>query len=86
MNRLMIAMTIAVLAAPPAGAAFITIDNFSNPNPSTFFRINPPGSNVNPVLELTRIIEISRAYESAARIVKNGDDLRQRTIERLARA
>ena len=44
------------------------------------------GSNVNPVLELTRIIEISRAYESAARIVKNGDDLRQTTLERLARA
>jgi flagellar basal-body rod protein FlgF len=44
------------------------------------------GSNVNPVLELTRIIEISRAYESAARIVRNGDDLRQRTIERLGRA
>lgn len=43
-------------------------------------------SNVNPVLELTRVIEISRAYESAARIVRNGDDLRQRTIERLARA
>lgn len=44
------------------------------------------GSNVNPVLELTRIIEISRAYESAARIVRSGDDLRQRTIERLGRA
>lgn len=44
------------------------------------------GSNVNPVLELTRVIEISRAYESAARIVKTGDDLRQRTIERLGRA
>jgi flagellar basal-body rod protein FlgF len=44
------------------------------------------GSNVNPVIELTRIIEISRAYESAARIVRNGDDLRQRTIERLGRA
>lgn len=43
-------------------------------------------SNVNPVLELTRIIEISRAYESAARIVRSGDDLRQRTIERLGRA
>lgn len=43
-------------------------------------------SNVNPVIQLTQIIEISRAYESAARIVKNGDDLRQRTIERLARA
>lgn len=44
------------------------------------------GSNVNPVLELTRIIEISRAYESAARIVRSGDDLRRSTLERLARA
>jgi len=44
------------------------------------------GSNVNPVLELTRIIEISRAYESAARIVRSGDDLRKSTIERLGRA
>jgi flagellar basal-body rod protein FlgF len=44
------------------------------------------GSNVNPVAQLTDIIEISRAYEAAARIVKNGDDLRQRTLERLARA
>jgi flagellar basal-body rod protein FlgF len=43
-------------------------------------------SNVNPVAQLTDIIEISRAYEAAARIVKNGDDLRQRTIERLGRA
>lgn len=43
-------------------------------------------SNVNPVVQLTQIIEISRAYESAARIVRNGDDLRQRTIERLGRA
>jgi flagellar basal-body rod protein FlgF len=44
------------------------------------------GSNVNAVVELTRVIEISRAYESAARIVRNGDDLRQRAIERFARA
>ncbi|MDZ4692324.1 flagellar basal-body rod protein FlgF [Terricaulis sp.] len=43
------------------------------------------GSNVRPVLELTRLIEISRAYQSAAKIVSNADDLRQRAIERLAR-
>jgi flagellar basal-body rod protein FlgF len=42
-------------------------------------------SNVQPVLELTRLIEISRAYESAARIVRNGDETRQRTLERLGR-
>jgi flagellar basal-body rod protein FlgF len=42
-------------------------------------------SNVNAVLELTRLIEISRAYESAARIVRSGDDLRKSVIERLGR-
>lgn len=44
------------------------------------------GSNVRPVIELTRLIEISRAYQSAAKIVSNADDLRQRAIERLGRA
>jgi flagellar basal-body rod protein FlgF len=43
-------------------------------------------SNVNPVLELTNLIEISRAYQSAARIVSGADDLRQRALERLGRA
>jgi flagellar basal-body rod protein FlgF len=44
------------------------------------------GSNVRPVLELTKLIEISRAYESASRIVSGADELRQRAIERLGRA
>ncbi len=43
------------------------------------------GSNVRPVLELTRLIEISRAYQSAARMVANADDLRQRAIQTLGR-
>ncbi len=42
-------------------------------------------SNVRPVVELTRLIEISRAYQSAARIVSSADELRQRAIERLGR-
>ena len=41
------------------------------------------GSNVNPVLEITRLVQISRAYESAARIVSGADDLRQRALQRL---
>lgn len=44
------------------------------------------GSNVRPVIELTRLIEISRAYQSAANMVSSADDLRKRAIERLARA
>jgi len=43
------------------------------------------GSNVRPVVELTRLIEISRAYQSAAKIVSGADELRQRAIERLGR-
>lgn len=44
------------------------------------------GSNVRPVIELTRLIEISRAYQSAAKIVSGADELRQRAVERLGRA
>lgn len=44
------------------------------------------GSNVHPVIELNRLIEISRAYQSAAQMVSNQDDLRRRTLERLGRA
>lgn len=43
-------------------------------------------SNVRPVIELTRLIEISRAYESAARVLSQSQDLRQRTVDRLGRA
>jgi flagellar basal-body rod protein FlgF len=42
-------------------------------------------SNVRPVVELTRLMEISRAYESAARMVRQGDELRQRAVDRLGR-
>jgi flagellar basal-body rod protein FlgF len=41
------------------------------------------GSNVRPVVEITRLIEISRAYQSAAQFVANTDALRQRAIQTL---
>ena len=44
------------------------------------------GSNVRPVIELTRLIEISRAYQSAAKIVSGADELRQRAIQELGKA
>lgn len=43
------------------------------------------GSNVVAVTELTRIMEISRAFESATRLQKQAEDLRSRAIDRLAR-
>lgn len=42
-------------------------------------------SNVVPVVELTRMMEIARAYESATRLQRQADDMRQRSLERLAR-
>ncbi len=44
------------------------------------------GSNVNPILEITNLIEIQRAYESVARMIENSNDLSRRAVERLGRA
>ncbi|MEQ1819666.1 MAG: flagellar hook-basal body complex protein [Terricaulis sp.] len=43
------------------------------------------GSNVRPVVELTKLMEISRAYQSAAKMVAGADELRQRAIQQLGR-
>lgn len=82
-----------VVSFPNLSALEKTGDNLFDPRgqaPAAFTGTVVQGavesSNVNPIVELTRVIEISRAYESAARIVSGGDELRQRTLERLARA
>ncbi len=41
------------------------------------------GSNVNAVLELTKMIEISRTYESVASALAQADQLRSQSIEKL---
>ena len=43
------------------------------------------GSNVNAVLELTEMIEISRAYTSVAKMISQSDELRGASIEKLSR-
>ena len=43
------------------------------------------GSNVNPLLEITNLIEIQRAYESVTRMIENTNDLSRRAVERLGR-
>lgn len=43
------------------------------------------GSNVNPILEITNLIEIQRAYESVTRMIENTNDLSRRSVERLGR-
>ena len=43
------------------------------------------GSNVNPIIEITNLIEIQRAYESVTRMIENANDLSRRSVERLGR-
>ena len=41
-------------------------------------------SGVQSVLEVTRMIEISRAYQSVARLIKDQEDLQRRAVDKLA--
>lgn len=43
-------------------------------------------SNVKPVIEITQLIEVSRAYERATRMVDQTNDLSRRAVERLGRS
>jgi flagellar basal-body rod protein FlgF len=43
-------------------------------------------SNVQPILEITNLIDITRAYERVARMMDNTSDLSSRAIDRLGRA
>jgi flagellar basal-body rod protein FlgF len=44
------------------------------------------GSNVNPVLEITRMLEVSRTYQAVSEVMQQNADLSRRSIERLGRA
>ncbi len=43
------------------------------------------GSNVQAILEITRMMEVSRAYESTAKMIDSEADLSRRSVERLGR-
>lgn len=43
------------------------------------------GSNVNPIVEITRMIEVSRAYTSISKMMDSEQELARRSVERLGR-
>jgi flagellar basal-body rod protein FlgF len=43
------------------------------------------GANVRPIVEITKLIEISRAYERVAKMIDQNNELTQRSVERLGR-
>ncbi len=66
------------------------LKNTSNaePSPDTVSRVRQgmlEGSNVNPILQITRMIEVHRAYESVVKTMENTADLSRRAVERLGR-
>ncbi len=67
-----------------------TFRNSSNlqPQPAATARLRQgylETSNVKPVLEITRMVEVSRAYESTAKMIDAEADLSRRSVERLGR-
>ncbi|MCC5995695.1 MAG: flagellar basal-body rod protein FlgF [Oceanicaulis sp.] len=42
-------------------------------------------SNVRPILEMSRMMEVSRAYQSVTRMIRDADELSRKAIERLGR-
>jgi flagellar basal-body rod protein FlgF len=42
-------------------------------------------SNVRPMTEITRMMEVSRAYASVTRMIRDADELSRKAIERLGR-
>jgi flagellar basal-body rod protein FlgF len=58
------------------------------PQPATDAKLRQgmlEGSNVNSVLEITRMVEVSRAYESTAKMIDAQADLAKTAVERLGR-
>ena len=65
--------------------------NTSNqtPTPSTDARVRQgmlEGSNVQPILEITKTIEVSRAYEQIAKMMDSQGDLSSKAVQTLGRA
>jgi len=43
------------------------------------------GANVNPITQMTRLIEISRAYDTITQMVSTANDLADQAVARLGR-
>lgn len=65
-----------------AGSSLFAGEN-ATPTQSTFTQGALEGSNVRGVIEITEMIEVSRAYQSMANMMKRFDDLRKDAVQRL---
>lgn len=70
------------------GDGFYVNTSNETPAPSTAGRIRQgmvEGSNVQPIIEITNLIEITRSYERMAKMIDQANDLTKRSVERLGR-
>ena len=69
-----------MFVAPPEAAA---------PQPSTTTQVMQgalEGSNINPIREMTRLIDVQRAYERTNTMMGNADNLRRDSLKRIGQA
>jgi flagellar basal-body rod protein FlgF len=83
-----------VFTFPTLGALEKTGDNLyqntsnQQPKPSDTARVRQgmlEGSNVQPILEITRMIEVSRAYEQMAKIMDSTAELSRTAVQRMGK-
>lgn len=75
-------------ALSKAGGGLYRNDTNVQPQPATDARVLQgmiEASNVQPVVQISKLIEVSRAYESIARMMDQTSQLSSQTIDRLAR-
>ena len=68
------------------GANLFTVPRNVQPNPAAQARLQSgfvERSNVSPVLEISRMIEVNRAYQSVASLMTRSDEIRKSAIQRL---
>jgi flagellar basal-body rod protein FlgF len=78
--------TLAVLEK--AGDNLLKNSSNAQPTPATDARVRQgmlEGSNVKPIEEITRMIEVSRAYEQTAQMMNSQAELARQTVSRMGR-
>ncbi len=74
-------------ALKPEGSSLFRADDAGQdvaPGQARVVQYATEKSNVQPIVETTRLIEITRAYQTLAQMMQRGDELRRTAIERLA--
>jgi len=75
-------------AMKKGGDNLYTTDEQETPVPSSGVKIiqgSVEASNVQPVLEITRMIDVMRKYQTANQMIETGDDMVRKAIDQLSR-